>query len=202
MLVNPQFELSRNRSCANELLGMDTDWEPLEKFWRRWRGAGLQVARRFANARDADDLLSEAMFRLTRRYARGKVDYNTLWPYLCQIIHRLAIDKYRKRHLQECEYRLDADPRIYEDQYQNGDEAEITAILGTVKPPYREAMICVDIHEMSYEEASTFLGTKVGTIRSRLHRGRVMARSAMEKMLAERRKVIQSPRTTPRKTFQ
>ena len=40
--------------------------------------------------------------------------------------------------------------------------------------PYREAVILCDLHELSYAEAATILDCSVGTIRSRLHRGRAL----------------------------
>jgi RNA polymerase sigma factor (sigma-70 family) len=168
----------------------EVDWKPLEQFWRRWRRPALQVARRFVYPRDADDLVADAMIRLTRRYASAPLTPETLFPYLCRIIHRLAIDKYRRKRVVECEYTLDMDPRICCDQYRNGDDADVAMILATVTPIYRSAMICVDVEEMSYAETAKILGISSGTVRSRLHRGRAMARPAMEKMLEERRKAI------------
>jgi RNA polymerase sigma-70 factor (ECF subfamily) len=39
---------------------------------------------------------------------------------------------------------------------------------------YREAVVLCDLNEMSYEEAASVLGCSVGTVRSRLHRGRTL----------------------------
>jgi RNA polymerase sigma-70 factor (ECF subfamily) len=39
---------------------------------------------------------------------------------------------------------------------------------------YREAVVLCDLNEMSYEEAASVLGCSVGTVRSRLHRGRAL----------------------------
>jgi RNA polymerase sigma-70 factor (ECF subfamily) len=39
---------------------------------------------------------------------------------------------------------------------------------------YREAVVVCDLNEMSYEEAASALGCSVGTVRSRLHRGRAL----------------------------
>ncbi|MEW6209724.1 MAG: RNA polymerase sigma factor [Acidobacteriota bacterium] len=39
---------------------------------------------------------------------------------------------------------------------------------------YREAVVLCDLHEMSYQESASALGCSVGTIRSRLHRGRAL----------------------------
>jgi RNA polymerase sigma factor (sigma-70 family) len=39
---------------------------------------------------------------------------------------------------------------------------------------YREAVVLCDLNEMSYEETASVLGCSVGTVRSRLHRGRAL----------------------------
>lgn len=192
----------RNHPRETEDPGMETDWGPLEQFWKRWRGAALQVARRFVYPRDADDLLADAMFRLTRRYVRKGLDPNSLFPYLCEIIANLAIDKYRRKRVQECEYLPAIDLRTAEDQYRNGDEGEIDAILATVRPIYRAAMICVDVEEMSYEDTARFLGIARGTVRSRLHRGRAMARPAAEKIWGKEGRVRNPPEEPHGGTFQ
>ena len=46
--------------------------------------------------------------------------------------------------------------------------------ISTLPVNYREAVILCELEEMSYDEAATALGCPVGTVRSRLHRGRAM----------------------------
>jgi RNA polymerase sigma-70 factor (ECF subfamily) len=50
-------------------------------------------------------------------------------------------------------------------------EAVRQAIL-SLPPVYREALVLCDLQELSYEQAAMALGCPVGTVRSRLHRGR------------------------------
>ncbi|MDQ6705045.1 MAG: RNA polymerase sigma factor, partial [Acidobacteriota bacterium] len=47
------------------------------------------------------------------------------------------------------------------------------AIL-TLPPNYREAVVLCELQELSYEEAAAAIGCAVGTVRSRLHRGRAI----------------------------
>jgi len=47
------------------------------------------------------------------------------------------------------------------------------AVLG-LPPEFREAIVTIDLEEMTYEEAAQMLGCPIGTIRSRLHRGRAL----------------------------
>jgi RNA polymerase sigma-70 factor (ECF subfamily) len=47
------------------------------------------------------------------------------------------------------------------------------AVLG-LPVRYREAVVLCDLHELSYMDAATTIGCAIGTVRSRLHRGRVL----------------------------
>ena len=42
----------------------------------------------------------------------------------------------------------------------------------SLPPHYREMVVLCDLHEMSYAQAATIVGCRVGTVRSRLHRAR------------------------------
>jgi RNA polymerase sigma-70 factor (ECF subfamily) len=44
--------------------------------------------------------------------------------------------------------------------------------LGTLPVPYREAVVLCDLQELSYQDAAAVAGCAIGTVRSRLHRGR------------------------------
>ena len=45
---------------------------------------------------------------------------------------------------------------------------------------YREAVVLCDLHEMAYADAAQALGCAVGTVRSRLHRGRALLAAKMQ----------------------
>ena len=53
-------------------------------------------------------------------------------------------------------------------------QALIEAALEQLNPVYREAVVLCDLNEISYEDAASVLGCSVGTVRSRLHRGRAL----------------------------
>ena len=52
--------------------------------------------------------------------------------------------------------------------------ADFDPVRGRLPPPYREALILVDLHECSYAEAAAQCGCAMGTIRSRLSRARAL----------------------------
>lgn len=54
---------------------------------------------------------------------------------------------------------------------------EVTVALASIPGEYQTALILSDVEGYSYEEIATFLGAPLGTVRSRIHRGRkLMAR--------------------------
>jgi RNA polymerase sigma-70 factor (ECF subfamily) len=54
------------------------------------------------------------------------------------------------------------------------DAAGLRKAIGVLPLPYREAVVLCDLESKSYEEAAALAGCAVGTIRSRLHRGRAL----------------------------
>jgi RNA polymerase sigma-70 factor (ECF subfamily) len=58
-------------------------------------------------------------------------------------------------------------------------DERIQAALNDLPEEYRQTVILADIEEMSYEEVARVLRCPVGTVRSRLHRGRQMLRERL-----------------------
>ena len=56
-------------------------------------------------------------------------------------------------------------------------DPEIQAALDALPPDFRVAVVLCDLEQLSYEEIAATLGIKVGTVRSRIHRGRVLLRA-------------------------
>ena len=56
---------------------------------------------------------------------------------------------------------------------------DIEAALDALPPEFRAAVVLCDIEGLSYEEIADVLGLKLGTVRSRIHRGRTMLRKAL-----------------------
>ena len=77
----------------------------------------------------------------------------------------------------------DAEPRIDVDPAEGLSRARQTAALrrALIALPivYREAIVLCDLQELSYQEAAAAAECAIGTVRSRLHRGRAMLTSAM-----------------------
>jgi RNA polymerase sigma-70 factor (ECF subfamily) len=56
---------------------------------------------------------------------------------------------------------------------------DVAAALSALPPEFRAAVVLCDIEGLSYEEISEVLDIKIGTVRSRIHRGRAQLRSSL-----------------------
>ena len=74
----------------------------------------------------------------------------------------------------------DPEPLPEEIVERNQLQQAVQFILAQVKPVYRAAVVLVDLQGLNYEEASEVLGVPVGTLKSRLARGRMMMRALIE----------------------
>ncbi|WP_369008887.1 sigma factor-like helix-turn-helix DNA-binding protein, partial [Raoultella terrigena] len=64
----------------------------------------------------------------------------------------------------------------YADQRFDDD---VERALATLPPDFRAAVVLCDVEGLSYEEIAGILDAKLGTVRSRIHRGRAMLRTAL-----------------------
>jgi RNA polymerase sigma-70 factor, ECF subfamily len=129
------------------------------------------------NQHDAEDLTQETfirVFRSVQNYQPG-----TFEGWLHRITTNLFLDMVRRRSrirmeaLPEDYDRVPAaDPnpeQIYHDSRLGPD---LQAALDSLPPEFRAAVVLCDIEGLSYEEIGATLGVKLGTVRSRIHRGR------------------------------
>ena len=129
------------------------------------------------NQHDAEDLTQETfirVFRSVQNYQPG-----TFEGWLHRITTNLFLDMVRRRArirmeaLPEDYDRVpaqDPDPeQIYHDSRLGAD---LQAALDSLPPEFRAAVVLCDIEGLSYEEIGATLGVKLGTVRSRIHRGR------------------------------
>jgi RNA polymerase sigma-70 factor (ECF subfamily) len=144
-----------------------------------------RVARRLVSSREeADDLVQETYaraFRAWRSYTPG----TNLRAWLMRILTNLNIDRGRREQrapattpLEEGDYflynRLEADvggdgeERVVERLSQDG----IVQALSAVPHDFRDVIVLVDIGDFSYQDAAQILDIPIGTVMSRLHRGR------------------------------
>ena len=136
------------------------------------------------NAQDAEDLTQETFVRVFRSLA----DFSpgTFEGWLHRITTNLFLDMVRRRQ----RIRFDALPedterlpgtapspeQVYADTHL---DPQVQAALDALSPEFRVAVVLCDIEGLTYEEIAATLGIKLGTVRSRIHRGRVQLRQAL-----------------------
>jgi RNA polymerase sigma-70 factor (ECF subfamily) len=137
------------------------------------------------NRPDAEDLTQEVFVRVFRSldtYTPG-----TFEGWLHRITTNLFLDGARRK--QRIRFDALSDERAarlsstapgpdaaYADRTFDDD---IERALATLPPDFRAAVVLCDVEGLSYEEIAEILDAKLGTVRSRIHRGRAMLRSAL-----------------------
>ena len=58
-------------------------------------------------------------------------------------------------------------------------DSDVQRALDALQPQFRAAVVLCDVEGLSYEEVAETLGIKLGTVRSRIHRGRAMLRDSL-----------------------
>ena len=143
------------------------------------------------NQQDAEDLTQDTFVRVFRSLA----DFSpgTFEGWLHRITTNLFLDMVRRRQ----RIRFDALPedterlpgaapspeQVYADTHL---DPQVQAALDALSPEFRVAVVLCDIEGLTYEEIAATLGIKLGTVRSRIHRGRVQLREALAHLAPSR----------------
>jgi RNA polymerase sigma-70 factor (ECF subfamily) len=137
------------------------------------------------NSFDAEDLTQEVFVRVFR--SLSSYTPGTFEGWLHRITTNLFLDSARRRQRirfewlgAEVEQKLSGaeltPAQAFDDRHFDSD---VQAALKSLPPEYRTAVVLCDIEGFSYEEIAATLGVKLGTVRSRIHRGRAQLREAL-----------------------
>jgi RNA polymerase sigma-70 factor (ECF subfamily) len=148
------------------------------------------------NHTEAQDLVQETYIRAYRFFHR----YDTSLPFtnwLYRIMSNAHIDCVRRRSRLKTTS-LDqtvagAPPIDIPDTQATPDKTMLEQMMGehvqaalmTMTPDFRTAVLLADVEGMAYEEIADVMNTSVGTVRSRIHRGRKQLRSSLIKNCPE-----------------
>ena len=151
------------------------------------------------NAHDAEDLTQETFIRVFRSLASYKP--GTFEGWLHRITTNLFLDMARRRSrvrmegLPEDTDRIVGDDPSPEQVYTDTHlDPVLQAALDELPPEFRAAVVLCDVEGLSYEEIGATLGVKLGTVRSRIHRGRQALRASLERRRAVEREVVEALR--------
>jgi RNA polymerase sigma-70 factor, ECF subfamily len=157
-----------------------------------------RVARRLVRTKEeAEDLMQETYaraFRSWRSYTPG----TNLRAWLLRILTNLNIDRGRRQQrtpdmqpMEEGDYFLynrlaetegSDDDRVIERLSQD----DIVTALAEVPHDFRDVIVLVDIGDFSYQEAAQILDIPIGTVMSRLHRGRRILKAELAESVEAR----------------
>ncbi|HXJ30773.1 MAG TPA: sigma-70 family RNA polymerase sigma factor [Gemmatimonadales bacterium] len=135
-----------------------------------------------ANASDAEDLVQETMLRAYRSWDRYTPGTNAK-GWLLTILRHLFINEYRRRSRHPETVDVDTiEPFALFQEVQEEDpqgaffdkivDDEVLRAVDQLPEAFREAVTLSDVEGMSYEEVAKVLDVPVGTVKSRLYRGR------------------------------
>jgi RNA polymerase sigma-70 factor, ECF subfamily len=155
-------------------------WEEVARDYGRFM---YTVAYRLAgNDEDAQDLVQEALIRVRRgleRYEPG-----SLQGWLARIVTNVFLDEVRRRRRRPTAALPDDPERVLPpspgaDEVSTQLSDDIQAALAALPEEFRVPVVLCDVADQSYEQIAASLGIPVGTVRSRLHRGRRMLRTML-----------------------
>jgi RNA polymerase sigma-70 factor, ECF subfamily len=136
------------------------------------------------NDADAQDLVQEVLLRVRRGLATYRP--GSLEAWLSRITTNAFLDETRRRKRRPSEPLPDDPDRVL----AGGDDAatalaaatlsdDVQDALRALPDEYRAAVVLCDVVGLPYGEIADQLGVPVGTVRSRIHRGRALLRSSL-----------------------
>lgn len=137
------------------------------------------------NVHDAEDLTHDVFVRVFN--SLGSYRPGTFEGWLHRITTNVFLDRMRRKQRirfdalsDEGAARLPSREIGPEQAYADGTfDDDVQRALDALKPEFRAAVVLCDIEGLTYDEIADALGIKLGTVRSRIHRGRAQLRSAL-----------------------
>jgi RNA polymerase sigma factor (sigma-70 family) len=179
---------SQEGATAMDTAADEGDWTPptWEAIVRDHSARVYRLAFRLTgNRHDAEDLTQEVFVRVFKSLPTFRP--GTLEGWMHRITTNLFLDQARRRR----RIRFDALPLDFGDKMpgltpspdtevaRDLFDPDIEAALAELPPEYRAAVVLCDVEGLSYEEIAQALDVKIGTVRSRIHRGRSMLRKSL-----------------------
>jgi len=159
----------------------------------RYKDALSNYLYRFlGDARESEDLLQETFMRVYRnRHSYRRIARFSTWLYT--IAGNLARSEYRKRRRRrqqslqsvnrdEEEYELEIPDDTFRpdvDANVSISESYVQDALREIPDDFREVVVLRDVQQLSYEEIAEITGLPMGTVKSRINRGRTKLQSML-----------------------
>lgn len=156
-----------------------------------------QAARMGVKRGDIEDLIQDTLLRAVKHAESYDPSKASVGNWLWRIMNNLVVDQWRRRRSvrfvsldwedekgEEMSFAdiiadPDADPHVALGRSELSEQMQ--AALDSLPDYYREAILLVDTQDVSYEECAQITEANIGTVRSRLHRGRELLRKRLLK---------------------
>ena len=149
------------------------------------------------NPHDAEDLTQDVFVRVFR--SLSSYTPGTFEGWLHRITTNLFLDRVRRKQrirfdgladdaAERLPGREPGPDQVYDERHFDDD---VQRALDALPADFRAAVVLCDIEGLSYEEIAATLGIKLGTVRSRIHRGRAQLRTALEHRAPGRREAFE-----------
>ncbi len=158
-------------------------------FMQRLYNTALRLT---SDAHEAEDVVQDTYLRALRTFDNFRPGTNA-GAWLFTVLYSVVINRRKKTRrevgplpVEELEerYRLVAEAPIGDvgdvEAWGASWPKEIEAALRALPEAFRDVVLLVDVQELSYEQAADVLACPVGTVQSRLYRGRRLLFAALE----------------------
>jgi RNA polymerase sigma-70 factor (ECF subfamily) len=134
------------------------------------------------NAHDAEDLVQETLLRAYRAFDAFTPGSN-IRAWLFTILHRVRTDGFRRSRRSPRTVELAGEgpavPPPQDALAQGGEDLE--RALESLPDVFRNAVVLRDVEDLSYQEIARVLDVPIGTVMSRIHRGRALLRAVLDR---------------------
>lgn len=188
------LDVKKNRTAeAVERAKRQRFSELLEIYKDKVFGVAYNMA--LQNREEAEDLVQETFLRAYKFFDKYDPD-RPFDSWILTILRNIQIDKVRKKapftikSVDDNPYDSAADRYNYADESQKSieeqiidkdDSQKIMEQINSLPEHFRTVILYADVEEMCYSQIAEITGTNVGTVRSRIHRGRKLLKEKLQK---------------------
>jgi RNA polymerase sigma-70 factor, ECF subfamily len=153
------------------------DSEAFTALFRSHQAAVYRYAAYMSGRDAADDIVQETFLIVLRQRQRRDPIHGDIRSYLLGIARHRAMKRLGSRETANLDDAAEMPvliewPRSLEELEQQELTQQVRSAVASLPPHYREVVVLCELEELDYADAAAVIGVPVGTIRSRLHRGR------------------------------